>query len=69
MIPTLAQVRAWDAVDPLRSLRRRFSLPRDLIYLDGNSLGPPPREAKRRVGRVIADEWGDGLVRSWNDAD
>jgi kynureninase len=68
VISTLAQVRSWDADDPLRSLRRRFALPPTVIYLDGNSLGPPPREAKRRIGRVIAEEWGGGLIRSWNDA-
>jgi kynureninase len=65
---TLAQARAWDDTDPLRSFRDRFALPAGVIYLDGNSLGPPPRSAGPSLDRVIRVEWGQGLVRSWNDA-
>lgn len=57
-----------DRDDPLGPVRERFHLPEDVVYLDGNSLGPPPREALRRVGRAIEEEWGRGLVSSWNDA-
>ena len=39
-----------------------------MIYLDGNSLGPPPLEARRRIDDVIAGDWGRGLIRSWNGA-
>jgi kynureninase len=39
-----------------------------VIYLDGNSLGPLPRATAGRLADVIAREWGDGLIRSWNDA-
>ena len=39
-----------------------------LIYLDGNSLGVLPRAAADRVQEVIEDEWGAGLIRSWNTA-
>src|SRR5690606_3624975 len=59
---------ARDADDPLAPLRARFALPEDEIYLDGNSLGARPREALQRAQQVIADEWGDGLIRSWNTA-
>ncbi len=59
---------ALDAADPLAALRDRFALPDGVIYLDGNSLGPLPRDAVARLGRTIADEWGEGLIRSWNDA-
>jgi kynureninase len=65
---TLEEVRAWDATDPLRGFRDRFVLPPDLIYLDGNSLGPLPRAAKDRLAVAIEHEWGAGLIRSWNDA-
>ncbi|MFT5223849.1 MAG: kynureninase, partial [Glaciecola sp.] len=58
-----------DAADPLADVRTRFMLPDDVIYLDGNSLGPPARSAAERLHHVVAEQWGDGLIRSWNDAD
>jgi kynureninase len=39
-----------------------------VIYLDGNSLGPLPRIVRERVAKCVSEEWGDGLIRSWNDA-
>ncbi|MFU8864983.1 MAG: kynureninase [Rhodobacterales bacterium] len=45
-----------------------FHLPEDMIYLDGNSLGPLPRAAAERVRSVIADEWGEMLITGWNKA-
>ncbi len=68
MITTLEQARAADRADPLRGFRSRFRLPRGVIYLDGNSLGPPPVAIQARMAAVVAGEWGRGLVRSWNDA-
>jgi kynureninase len=59
---------ALDAADPLAPLRERFDLPEDLIYLDGNSLGARPRTAAARVQEVVAREWGQDLIRSWNSA-
>jgi len=59
---------ALDATDPLAPFRERFALPEGVIYLDGNSLGPLPRDTAAHVQRVIAEEWGHGLIRSWNDA-
>ena len=60
---------ALDAGDPLASFRARFALPEGVIYLDGNSLGALPKSAIERARGVIGEEWGDGLIRSWNDAD
>ncbi len=65
---TLSDCLARDAVDPLRGLRAHFALPANLIYLDGNSLGPLPSAAATRAARVVEQEWGQGLIRSWNDA-
>ena len=48
--------------------RAAFDLPAGVIYLDGNSLGPLPRDAARRVGDCIADEWGRMLITGWNKA-
>ena len=57
-----------DAQDPLAPLRDQFALPEGVIYLDGNSLGARPVAALERAQAVIAQEWGDGLIRSWNSA-
>jgi len=59
---------ARDAADPLRALRDAFHLPRGAIYLDGNSLGPVPRSVPARIDRVLRQEWGADLIRSWNSA-
>ncbi len=48
--------------------RQLFDLPDGVIYLDGNSLGPLPRAASERARRTIADEWGQMLIRGWNQA-
>jgi kynureninase len=60
--------RAQDAQDPLRILRDLFVIPDGVIYLDGNSLGVLPRATADRVARAITEEWGQGLIRSWNSA-
>lgn len=62
-------IRALDAADPLRAYSAEFDLPEGVIYLDGNSLGPPPRKALTRLRETAGTEWRDGLIRSWNDAD
>lgn len=59
---------AADASDSLSSFRNRFILPEGIIYLDGNSLGPRPVGALERAQEVITEEWGVGLIRSWNTA-
>ncbi len=58
---------ALDAADPLARFRQAFDLPVGLIYLDGNSLGPPPKATLARLADVAAREWGRDLIRSWND--
>jgi kynureninase len=65
---TLQDCRALDAQDPVRELRNLFTLPEGVIYLDGNSLGVTPRATAGRVAQAITQEWGQGLIRSWNDA-
>lgn len=57
-----------DRVDPLARLKLEFDLPDGLIYLDGNSLGVLPRRACARSRQVLEEEWGAGLIRSWNTA-
>ena len=65
---TLFDCQQLDAQDLLRPLREHFSLPDGVIYLDGNSLGVLPKTAAARVAEVITQEWGQGLIRSWNSA-
>ena len=64
------EVRAaeFDAADPLAPYRDRFTLPEGVIYLDGNSLGALPKATSAAVQRVVEQEWGEGLIRSWNSA-
>lgn len=63
-----ASIAARDVTDPLGHFRNDFQLPEGVIYLDGNSLGALPKAVSTRVQQTIADEWGRGLVRSWNSA-
>ena len=62
-------IRALDAADPVRAFRQRFSLPPGIVYLDGNSLGALPAATATRLDEVVRQEWGNGLIRSWNTHD
>jgi kynureninase len=55
-----------DRADGLRGFRDRFVLPEGMIYLDGNSLGALPKATPARMREVVEQEWGQGLIRSWN---
>ncbi|MFC0199395.1 kynureninase [Paracoccus rhizosphaerae] len=48
--------------------RAMFDLPEGVIYLDGNSLGPLPHAVKARMASTVAEEWGQMLIRGWNEA-
>ena len=52
---TRACARELDLRDPLRSFRARFNLPKDKVYLVGNSLGLQPKKARECVDRVMRD--------------
>jgi kynureninase len=57
-----------DAADPLAGFRDRFAAPDpDVLYLDGNSLGRPPRAALERLRQVAEVEWAGDLIRGWDD--
>ena len=68
MTPTRQDCFALDARDPLAALRAEFTLPDGVIYLDGNSLGALPKATPARLQQVVSEEWGRGLIRSWNTA-
>ena len=61
-----ADAERLDATDDLAWLRDRFVVDEaGPLYLDGNSLGRLPRATIDAVERLLRDEWGGGLVRSW----
>ncbi|MDH3605978.1 MAG: kynureninase [Acidimicrobiia bacterium] len=63
---TRPQAKALDAADPLAGFRDLFVISEpDLLYLDGNSLGRLPKATVARVREAVDDDWGRGLVRSW----
>jgi kynureninase len=56
-----------DAADPLAAWRDQFHVADPaLAYLDGNSLGMPPRRTFERVDAVMREAWGRDLIRSWD---
>ncbi|MEU5693512.1 kynureninase [Actinosynnema sp. NPDC020468] len=54
-------------IDPLAHVRDLFDLDDDVVYLDGNSLGAPPKAVAARVQEVISHQWGRRLIRSWSE--
>ncbi len=63
---TLAHAQALDAQDPIRHAREAFDLPAGIIYLDGNSLGARPKSAMQAATHLLLEQWGKGLIGSWN---
>jgi kynureninase len=58
---------ALDAADQLAPFRDRFVRhDREQIYLDGNSLGLLPVRTQAQIAEVVDQDWGVGLVRSWD---
>ena len=65
-MPSRTDAETLDASDPLRSFRDEFLLTDpEIVYLDGNSLGMPPRAAAARLAELVTGEWGTGLIGSW----
>jgi len=56
-----------DREDPLGVLREKFSIQnKNLIYLDGNSLGMLLKAASKDLQEEVEQAWGSQLIRSWN---
>ncbi|MBX3010823.1 MAG: kynureninase [Caldilineaceae bacterium] len=66
--PLRALAQRLDQADELRVFREHFvATDPDLIYLDGNSLGRLPKATAALLQDVIERQWGDRLIRSWNE--
>lgn len=64
----LHKAQQLDNEDALAGFRDRFLIADpDLIYLDGNSLGRLPLAAARTLQTAVEEEWGERLIRSWNE--
>ncbi len=61
------KAREMDEQDALAGFRKAFGTVLDeVIYLDGNSLGPLPRKTLLMLDHKVREEWGQGMIRSWN---
>jgi kynureninase len=56
-----------DKQDKLASFREKFAVDENVIYLDGNSLGRLPKKAVEVLRDVVESQWGNRLIRSWNE--
>ncbi len=64
----LAYAAELDANDPLAHFREGFVITDpDLIYMDGNSLGRLPQSTVALAEDIIQHQWGDRLIRYWNE--
>ncbi len=64
----LANADELDARDSLAHFRERFVITDpNLIYMDGNSLGRLPRATVSLAEELIQQQWGERLIRSWNE--
>jgi len=64
--PSLAN--ELDRKDELANFREKFVInDPDTIYLDGNSLGRLPKQTSAYMRDVIENQWGERLIRSWNE--
>ena len=57
-----------DREHPIAALRDRFQLPKDTIYLCGNSMGPVAVGVAERMRRAVEVEWTQSVVRAWSTA-
>jgi kynureninase len=67
MSKTRNECLALDREDVLSSHRDLFHLPPGMIYLDGNSLGVLPKNVLARVTAAVEQQWGETLIKSWNE--
>ncbi len=64
-----ARAASLDAQHAATDRRDAFGIPEGVIYLDGNSLGAMPYAARDAVAHATSVQWGERLIRSWNEYD
>jgi len=65
---SISKARELDQDDPLKGYRQQFLIKdTSMIYLDGNSLGRLPKRTVEYMNLAIQEQWGDRLIRSWNE--
>ncbi|MTD58403.1 kynureninase [Amycolatopsis pithecellobii] len=62
-----AEAAELDTHDPLAGKRAEFDLDPQMSYLDGNSLGAPPRSVAVRLDEVVRKQWAGRLIRAWDE--
>jgi kynureninase len=68
MDESLAFAQSLDDQDELASFRKEFLITHpQVIYLDGNSLGRMPLRTAQILQQAVEKEWGDRLIRGWNE--
>lgn len=56
-----------EATQTFKQFRQRFLIHNpDVVYLDGNSLGRLPLQTLSTIQEVVENQWGRGLIGSWN---
>ncbi len=66
--PTALDAARLDAADPLAAHTAKFVRDGDVVsYLDGNSLGRPLADLPQRFDRFVRHDWGERLIRSWDE--
>ncbi len=66
--PAFPSARGGRPMTDFSATKARFQLPAGVVYLDGNSLGPLPKHATEHVRKMMTAEWGEMLIRGWNQA-
>lgn len=69
-LPThlVEEAASLDESDPLAAYRDEFVQQAGVVaYLDGNSLGRPLKATRHRLGDFVESQWGDRLIRAWDE--
>ena len=66
MSTSLKEINKLDQSDPISNFKNEFHIQnKNLLYLDGNSLGRLPKKTIVDLNSFITEEWGNQLVEGW----